>query len=89
MLRPWAFQLWEAIQTWFDGEIKKLGVKNAYFPMILTKGALEKEKDHGEGFAAEVRPCPFLEFQIGTATNFWLSCGLILFQVKATSLTWP
>ncbi|KAK9836694.1 hypothetical protein WJX74_006203 [Apatococcus lobatus] len=54
VLRPWAYQLWEAIQTWFDGEIKKLGVKNAYFPMFLTKAALEKEKDHVEGFAAEV-----------------------------------
>ena len=54
VLRPWAFQLWEAIQAWFDGEIKKLGVKNAYFPMFLTRGALEKEKDHVEGFAAEV-----------------------------------
>lgn len=56
MLRPWAYQLWEAIQTWFDAEIKKLGVKNAYFPMFLTKAALEKEKDHVEGFAAEVTP---------------------------------
>lgn len=56
VLRPWAYQLWEAIQTWFDGEIKKLGVKNAYFPMFLTKAALEKEKDHVEGFAAEVTP---------------------------------
>lgn len=56
MLRPWAYQLWEAIQSWFDAEIKKLGVKNAYFPMFLTKGALEKEKDHVEGFAAEVTP---------------------------------
>ena len=55
MLRPWAYQLWEAIQSWFDGEIKKLGVKNAYFPMFLTKAALEKEKDHVEGFAAEAR----------------------------------
>ena len=56
VLRPWAYQLWEAIQSWFDAEIKKLGVKNAYFPMFLTKGALEKEKDHVEGFAAEVTP---------------------------------
>ncbi len=64
VLRPWAYQLWEAIQAWFDGEIKKLGVKNAYFPMFLTKAALEKEKDHVEGFAAEVlirSPPPFLQ----------------------------
>jgi prolyl-tRNA synthetase len=42
------------IQAFFDAEIKKLGVQNAYFPMFVTKAALEAEKEHVEGFAAEV-----------------------------------
>ena len=58
MLRPWSFQLWEAITSWFDAEIKKLGVKNAYFPMFVARQSLEKEKDHVEGFAAEVTIIP-------------------------------
>jgi prolyl-tRNA synthetase len=54
ILRPWSYSIWEAIQRWFDDEIKELGVENAYFPLFVSKGALEREKDHVEGFAPEV-----------------------------------
>jgi len=54
ILRPWAYSMWESIQRWFDAEIKELGVENAYFPLFVSKAALEKEKDHVEGFAPEV-----------------------------------
>lgn len=55
ILRPWAFSIWEQIQGWFDSEIKKLGVKNAYFPVFVSRSSLEREEDHVEGFAPEVR----------------------------------
>lgn len=42
------------VQTFFDAEIKKMNIKNAYFPLFLTKNVLEKEKDHIEGFVPEV-----------------------------------
>ena len=54
ILRPGAYEIWQAIYHWFDAEIKKLGVRNTYFPIFVPKSALEKEKDHVEGFAAEV-----------------------------------
>ena len=54
ILRPWAFSIWEKITAWFDAEIKKDGVENACFPLFVTEEALTKEKDHVEGFAAEV-----------------------------------
>ena len=54
ILRPWAFAIWEAIQAFFDSEIKKLGVSNCYFPMFVSQAALQKEKDHIEDFAPEV-----------------------------------
>ena len=54
ILRPWAFKVWEIIQRWFDDSIKKAGVENAYFPLFVTEEALKAEKDHVEGFAAEV-----------------------------------
>uniref|UniRef100_A0A6B2L2B1 proline--tRNA ligase n=1 Tax=Arcella intermedia TaxID=1963864 RepID=A0A6B2L2B1_9EUKA len=54
VFRPWAFAIWEEIQAFFDGEIKKLGVKNAYFPCFVSQKALKAEEDHLEGFKPEV-----------------------------------
>lgn len=54
ILRPNSYSIWETIQTWFDERIKKLGVKNSYFPMFVSSRVLEREKDHIEGFAPEV-----------------------------------
>jgi hypothetical protein len=59
ILRPWSYRMWEIVQGFFDGEIKKLGVRNAYFPCLVSKDALEREADHIAGFAPEVpRPPP-------------------------------
>jgi len=38
----------------FDGEIKKLGVKNAYFPCFVSERALNAEKNFIAGFSPEV-----------------------------------
>ena len=54
ILRPPAFFIWEQITEFFDSRIKKLGVQNCYFPMFVTEAALNKEKNHVEGFSPEV-----------------------------------
>lgn len=54
ILRPYAFFMWEQLQVWFDAQIKALGVQNSYFPMFVSRDALETEKDHVEGFSPEV-----------------------------------
>ncbi|CAK7891410.1 hypothetical protein CAAN1_01S04962 [[Candida] anglica] len=54
ILRPNSYHVWEQIQDWFNLRIKRLGVKNSYFPMFVSAKVLEKEKDHIEGFAPEV-----------------------------------
>jgi prolyl-tRNA synthetase len=36
-------------------EIKKMKIKNCYFPLFVSSSVLQKEKDHIEGFAPEVR----------------------------------
>lgn len=54
ILRPWAHSIWESIKDFFDAEIKKLGVENCYFPMFVSQGALETEKNHIADFAPEV-----------------------------------
>ncbi|CAG2101046.1 unnamed protein product, partial [Medioppia subpectinata] len=54
ILRPWAYAIWETIQAFFDAKIKGLGVENCYFPMFISKAALETEKTHIADFAPEV-----------------------------------
>lgn len=54
ILRPWSFAIWNVIKTWFTAEIEKLGVKEVYFPMFVSKAALEKEKSHIADFSPEV-----------------------------------
>ncbi|XP_065562839.1 bifunctional glutamate/proline--tRNA ligase-like [Artemia franciscana] len=54
ILRPWAFSIWDTIKNFLDEEIKKLGVENCYFPIFVSRLALEKEKEHIQDFAPEV-----------------------------------
>ena len=52
--RPRSYAIWEKIQAFFDKEIKKLGVKNSYFPLLIPEALLSREAEHVEGFAPEV-----------------------------------
>jgi prolyl-tRNA synthetase len=54
ILRPWSYRMWEFIQEFLDAKIKSIGVSNSYFPMFVSKAALQAEEDHVEGFAPEV-----------------------------------
>ncbi|KAI9143067.1 hypothetical protein BKA69DRAFT_1026969 [Paraphysoderma sedebokerense] len=54
IIRPWAYKIWGFIQRFFDDAIQELGVEDCYFPMFVSGKALEREKDHIEGFAPEV-----------------------------------
>lgn len=54
ILRPRAFFIWEQIQEYFNNKIKKDGVKNASFPLLIPKSNLMKEQQHVKGFTPEV-----------------------------------
>ncbi|GLJ11146.1 hypothetical protein SUGI_0144460 [Cryptomeria japonica] len=54
ILRPWSYSIWDSLKDFFDAEIKKMGIKNSYFPLFVSEKALTKEKNHIEGFAPEV-----------------------------------
>lgn len=54
ILRPWSFFIWSQIQAFFDEAIRGYGVDNTYFPMFVSKNALEQEKSHIADFAPEV-----------------------------------
>jgi len=54
IFKPNSYQIWEEIVDFLDKKIKKMGVKNAYFPLFIPEKLLLKEEDHIEGFAPEV-----------------------------------
>ena len=53
VIKPWGYTLWENIVRELDAMFKATGVKNAYFPLFIPLGFLEKEAEHVEGFAKE------------------------------------
>ncbi|MBN2454169.1 proline--tRNA ligase [Candidatus Woesearchaeota archaeon] len=53
-LKPYSYEIWEKIKEVVDSKLKKLGVKNCYFPMFIPESLLQKEADHVEGFSPEV-----------------------------------
>ena len=54
VFRPDAYAVWEKIVCETDKGLKKLGVKNVYFPLFIPEKLLQKEATHVEGFAPEV-----------------------------------
>ncbi|CAH9078187.1 unnamed protein product [Cuscuta europaea] len=49
-LLPWAISIWEIIKSFFDAEIKKMKIKNCYFPLFVSPVNLQKQKDYMEQF---------------------------------------
>ncbi|MDR2202002.1 MAG: proline--tRNA ligase [Clostridiales bacterium] len=54
VIRPYGYAVWEHIQAQMDARIKATGHENAYFPLLIPYGFLQKEAEHVEGFAPEV-----------------------------------
>ena len=54
VIRPYGYAIWENIQHEMDKRFKAVGVKNAYFPMLIPESYLKREAEHVEGFAPEV-----------------------------------
>src|SRR5882762_4285700 len=53
IIRPYGYAVWENMQQDMDRRIKETGHVNAYFPLLIPKSFLEKEKEHVEGFSPE------------------------------------
>lgn len=54
VVRPAGWAIWESIQDYFNKRIKKIGVKNAAFPLLIPEHYFKKEAEHAEGFSPEV-----------------------------------
>ncbi|MBU2459244.1 MAG: proline--tRNA ligase, partial [Nanoarchaeota archaeon] len=54
VIRPNAYSIWEIITEYFNKRIKALGVRNAYFPLLIPESFFKKEAEHAKGFQPEV-----------------------------------
>ena len=54
IIRPYGYELWEAIKAELDLRFKATGHRNAYFPLFIPMSFIEKEAEHVEGFAPEL-----------------------------------
>jgi prolyl-tRNA synthetase len=54
VLKPLGYAVWEKIRAEVDKRLKKLGIKNAYFPLFIPESLLAREAKHVEGFSPEV-----------------------------------
>jgi prolyl-tRNA synthetase len=54
IFKPDSYAIWEKIVSEVDKRLKKMGVKNAYFPLFIPERLLKKEQEHVKGFSPEV-----------------------------------
>ncbi len=54
IIKPYGFELWEAIKGGLDRRFKDTGHQNAYFPLFIPMSYLQKEAEHVEGFSPEL-----------------------------------
>jgi len=54
IIKPYGYELWEAIRDGLDRRFKATGHRNAYFPLFIPESFLKKEAEHVEGFSPEL-----------------------------------
>ena len=54
IIKPYGYAIWEKMKDLLDQEFKKVGVENAYFPLLIPEKFLQKEAEHVEGFSPEL-----------------------------------
>ncbi len=54
IIKPYGYELWEAIRTNLDRRFKATGHQNAYFPLLIPESYLRREAEHVEGFSPEL-----------------------------------
>ena len=53
IIKPYGYAIWEKMQASLDADFKKVGVQNAYFPLLIPKSFFAREAEHVKGFAKE------------------------------------
>jgi len=54
IIKPYGYELWEAVKGGLDRRFKATGHQNAYFPLFIPMSYLQREAEHVEGFSPEL-----------------------------------
>jgi prolyl-tRNA synthetase len=54
IIKPYGYEIWEAVKNWLDRRFKETGHQNAYFPLFIPESYLKREAEHVEGFSPEL-----------------------------------
>ncbi len=54
IIKPYGYELWEAVKNGLDRRFKETGHQNAYFPVFIPESYLRREAEHVEGFSPEL-----------------------------------
>lgn len=54
VFRPTAYAIWEQLKAEVDKRFKKIGIQNAYFPLLIPEKLLTREAEHVKGFSPQV-----------------------------------
>ncbi len=54
IIKPYGYELWEAVKGGLDRRFKETGHVNAYFPLFIPMSFLQREAEHVEGFSPEL-----------------------------------
>jgi prolyl-tRNA synthetase len=54
IIKPYGYELWDAIKNALDKRFKATGHQNAYFPLFIPESFLKREAQHVEGFSPEL-----------------------------------
>src|SRR5690606_33913073 len=54
IIKPYGYEIWEAIQRGLDRRFKETGHHNAYFPLLIPESYMKREAEHVEGFSPEL-----------------------------------
>lgn len=54
IIKPYGYEIWEAVKSGLDWRFKETGHQNAYFPLFIPESYLKREAEHVEGFSPEL-----------------------------------
>lgn len=54
VFKPLSYEIWDKIRIILDQKLVEMGIKKAYFPLLIPESLLKKEAAHVKGFAPEV-----------------------------------
>lgn len=54
IIKPYGYEIWEAVKNGLDRRFKETGHQNAYFPLFIPESYIKREAQHVEGFSPEL-----------------------------------